>query len=157
MIYEEASWLERHRVAAYVVLYVQFLQMVLAFTVHPRVAMLTSTVQKALYNMMHFFFVFAILFLMLAFMANFLLGGRIHIFGTFGSACSSQVRMLFGEFIYADGVEVLSGTALVMYWLYAVSFMLIAACLQLFGVFWRLGALLSPKKQIPELLRRRYF
>ena len=146
VIYEEASWLERHRVAAYVVLYVQFLQMVLAFTVHPRVAMLTSTVQKALYNMMHFFFVFAILFLMLAFMANFLLGGRIHIFGTFGSACSAQVRMLFGEFIYADGVEVLSGTALVMYWLYAVSFMLIAACLQLFGVCWRLGALLSPKK-----------
>jgi hypothetical protein len=65
--------------------------------------------------------------------------------------------MLFGEFIYADGVEVLSGTALVMYWLYAVSFMLIAARLQLFGIFWRLGALLPPKKQIPELLRRRYF
>ena len=123
VIYEEASWLERHRVAAYVVLYVQFLQMVLAFNVHPRVAMLTSTVQKALYNMM----------------ANFLLGGRIHIFGTFGSACSAQVRMLFGEFIYADGVEVLSGTALVMYWLYAVSFMLIAACLRLFGVCWNPG------------------
>ena len=125
VIYEEASWLERHRIAAYAVLYIQFLQMVLAFNVHPRVAMLTSTVSKALYNMMHFFFVFAVLFLMLAFMANFLLGGRIHIFGTFGSACSAQVRMLFGEFIYADGVEVLSGSALVMYWLYAISFMLI--------------------------------
>jgi len=75
--------------------------------------------------MMHFFFVFAILFLMLAFMANFLLGGRIHIFGTFGEACSAQVRMLFGEFIYADGVEVLSGTSLIMYWLYAISFMLL--------------------------------
>eukprot|EP00435_Cladocopium_sp_Y103_P028877 s896_g7.t1 len=125
VIYEEADWLERHRIAAYIVLYVQFLQMVLAFNVHPRVAMLTSTIQKALHNMMHFFFVFAILFLMLAFMANFLLGGRIHVFGTFGEACSAQVRMLFGEFIYADGVEVLSGTALVMYWLYAVSFMLI--------------------------------
>lgn len=125
VIYEESSWLERHRIAAYVVLYVQFLQMVLAFNVHPRVAMLTSTIQKALFNMMHFFFVFAILFLMLAFMANFLLGGRIHLFGTFGGACSAQVRMLFGEFIYADGVEVLSGSALVMYWLYAISFMLI--------------------------------
>lgn len=125
VIYEEADWLERHRIAAYIVLYVQFLQMVLAFNVHPRVAMLTSTIQKALHNMMHFFFVFAILFLMLAFMANFLLGGRIHLFGTFGEACSAQVRMLFGEFIYADGVEVLSGTALVMYWLYAISFMLI--------------------------------
>lgn len=90
VIYEEASWLERHRIAAYAVLYIQFLQMVLAFNVHPRVAMLTSTVSKALYNMMHFFFVFAVLFLMLAFMANFLLGGRIHIFGTFGSACCSN-------------------------------------------------------------------
>ena len=126
MIYEEAAWLERHRIASYVVLYVQFLQMVLAFNVHPRVAMLTSTVQRALHNMMHFFFIFAILFLMLAFMANFLLGGRIHLFGTFGSACSAQIRMLFGEFIYAEGVEMLSGTSLAMYWLYAISFMLIA-------------------------------
>ena len=33
--------------------------------------------------------------------------------------------MLFGEFIYADGVEVLSGTSLIMYWLYAISFMLL--------------------------------
>lgn len=125
VIYEEAAWLERHRIASYVVLYVQFLQMVLAFNVHPRVAMLTSTVQRALHNMMHFFFIFAILFLMLAFMANFLLGGRIHLFGTFGSACSAQIRMLFGEFIYAEGVEMLSGTSLAMYWLYAISFMLI--------------------------------
>ena len=38
--------------------------------------------------------------------------------------------MLFGEFIYADGVEVLSGTALVMYWLYAISFMLIVAWIE---------------------------
>eukprot|EP00438_Fugacium_kawagutii_P023655 Skav206419 [mRNA] locus=scaffold292:360054:374362:+ [translate_table: standard] len=68
--------------------------------------------QRRWFNMMHFFFVFAILFLMLAFMANFLLGGRIHIFSTFGSACSAQVRMLFGEFIYADGVEALTGSAL---------------------------------------------
>ena len=45
VIYEEAAWLERHRIAAYVVLYVQFLQMVLAFNVHPRVEMLTSTIQ----------------------------------------------------------------------------------------------------------------
>jgi len=45
VIYEEADWLERHRIAAYIVLYVQFLQMVLAFNVHPRVAMLTSTIQ----------------------------------------------------------------------------------------------------------------
>ena len=43
----------------------------------------------------------------------------------YGEACSAQVRMLFGEFIYADGVEVLSGTALMMYWLYAISFMLL--------------------------------
>ena len=46
VIYEEADWLERHRIAAYIVLYVQFLQMVLAFNVHPRVAMLTSTITK---------------------------------------------------------------------------------------------------------------
>ena len=101
------------------------LNLSLFLSLHRRFLELWSSPRKALHNMMHFFFVFAILFLMLAFMANFLLGGRIHLFGTFGEACSAQVRMLFGEFIYADGVEVLSGTALVMYWLYAISFMLL--------------------------------
>ena len=36
VIYEESSWLERHRIAAYAVLYVQFLQMVLAFNCAPQ-------------------------------------------------------------------------------------------------------------------------
>jgi len=125
VIHEEVGWLERHRVASYVLMYFQFLQMVLYFNAHPRVAMLTKTVKGALLNMLHFFLVFTILFLMLAFMAHFLLGGQIQLFGTFGGACETQVRMLFGEFIFVDGAELLSGLSLAMYWLYAASFMLI--------------------------------
>ncbi|CAE7708978.1 pkd2, partial [Symbiodinium pilosum] len=125
VIYDEVGWLERHRVASYVLMYFQFLQMVLYFNAHPRVAMLTKTVKGALLNMLHFFLVFTILFLMLAFMAHFLLGGQIQLFGTFGGSCETQVRMLFGEFIFVDGAENLSGLSLAMYWLYAASFMLI--------------------------------
>jgi len=124
-IYHEVSWLEAHRVASYLLMYVQFLQMVLYFSAHPRVAMLTKTVNGALFNMLHFFLVFAILFLMLAFMAHFLLGGQIQLFSTFGGSCETQVRMLFGEFIFVDGAERLSGLAVGMYWIYAASFMLI--------------------------------
>ena len=36
VIYEEVGWLERHRVASYVLMYFQFLQMVLYFNAHPR-------------------------------------------------------------------------------------------------------------------------
>ncbi|CAE7233740.1 PKD2L1 [Symbiodinium sp. CCMP2592] len=124
-VYEEVEWLETHRLASYIMLYVQFLQAVLYFSAHPQVAMLTRTVKKALWNMVHFFVVFAILFLMLAFMAHFLLGGTVHLFGTFPDACATQVRMLFGEFIFVDGAEKLSGSMSVMYWVYAASFMLV--------------------------------
>ncbi|CAE7942203.1 pkd2, partial [Symbiodinium sp. KB8] len=124
-VYEEVEWLETHRLASYIMLYVQFLQAVLYFSAHPRVAMLTRTVKKALWNMVHFFVVFAILFLMLAFMAHFLLGGTVHLFGTFPAACATQVRMLFGEFIFVDGAEKLSGSMSAMYWVYAASFMLV--------------------------------
>eukprot|EP00931_Biecheleriopsis_adriatica_P027109 TRINITY_DN16357_c0_g1_i4.p1 TRINITY_DN16357_c0_g1~~TRINITY_DN16357_c0_g1_i4.p1 ORF type:complete len:854 (+),score=141.78 TRINITY_DN16357_c0_g1_i4:42-2603(+) len=124
-IAQEVGWLREHRVVSYSVCYVQFLQLVFYFNAHPRMAMLTSTVQKGLTNMIHFALLFGTLFLMLAFMSHWLLGGAIRSFETFGGAVETQTRMLFGEFIYVDGAEGLLGGLLILYWLYAVTFMIV--------------------------------
>mmetsp|Transcript_85476 Transcript_85476/g.161039 ORF Transcript_85476/g.161039 Transcript_85476/m.161039 type:complete len:1006 (+) Transcript_85476:73-3090(+) len=124
-IYEETSWLKQHRVVANIVLYVQFLQLIFYFSVHPKMAMLTDTIGKALTNIVHFLILFATLFFMLAFMAHWQLGEFITNFATFGDTVSAQGRMIFGEFIYASGAERLHGVMMFMYWLYAFTFLLI--------------------------------
>eukprot|EP00401_Gymnodinium_catenatum_P013702 CAMPEP_0117606730 /NCGR_PEP_ID=MMETSP0784-20121206/79859_1 /TAXON_ID=39447 /ORGANISM="" /LENGTH=499 /DNA_ID=CAMNT_0005409813 /DNA_START=135 /DNA_END=1634 /DNA_ORIENTATION=+ len=125
-IWQETSWLKRHRVAAYLVCYVQFLhQMIFYFASHDKMAVLTETVRKGLQDIFHFLAVFCILFFMLAFMAHWMLGEYIPDFGSFGDTISAQGRMIYGEFIYADGASELRGVMVVMYWLYAFTFMII--------------------------------
>mmetsp|Transcript_19642 Transcript_19642/g.45756 ORF Transcript_19642/g.45756 Transcript_19642/m.45756 type:complete len:913 (+) Transcript_19642:146-2884(+) len=124
-MYEETQWLLNHRCAAYLVVYVQFLQLIFYFSAHPKMAVLTSTINKAMGNIVHFLMLFFILFFMLAFMAHWMLGEHITVFGTYGDTISAQGRMIFGEFIYADGADELHGIYVVMYWLYAFTFMMI--------------------------------
>jgi len=124
-IYGETQWLLTHRIAIYLVLYMQFLQLILYFHAHPRMAMLTSTVAASLDMMFHFMILFTILFCMLAFMASWMLGGEVPAFKTYTEAIGSQGRMLFGEWIYADNADELFGGMVVMYWLYAITFMLV--------------------------------
>merc|ERR1719159_1256466 len=87
--------------------------------------MLTSTIKKAALNMIHFFVLFGVLFAMLGFMAHWLLGSKLHDFGTVQGAMSSQTKMLFGEYIYAEGAENLNDTLSKMYWVYALTFMIV--------------------------------
>merc|ERR1719408_348166 len=42
-----------------------------------------------------------------------------------GNAIEAQGRMIFGEFIYASGEEELHGVMIIMYWLYAFTFMIV--------------------------------
>merc|ERR1740123_1718689 len=119
---DATSWLNRQCIVATLVTYLQFLQMIFYFNAHPKMATLTSTVNKAMSNTLHFLLMFAILFLKLAFMAHWLLGGKIPVFRTFGGAISAQGRMLFGEFIYAGGADRLNAAGTAMYWLYAFTF-----------------------------------
>eukprot|EP00429_Kryptoperidinium_foliaceum_P065095 CAMPEP_0176071528 /NCGR_PEP_ID=MMETSP0120_2-20121206/35726_1 /TAXON_ID=160619 /ORGANISM="Kryptoperidinium foliaceum, Strain CCMP 1326" /LENGTH=938 /DNA_ID=CAMNT_0017405185 /DNA_START=33 /DNA_END=2849 /DNA_ORIENTATION=- len=125
MVYYESQWLMSHRIAIYIILYIQFAQLIAYFAVHPRLAMLTSTIAGALDHMFHFFMLFAVITLMLAFMASWMLGGDVHAFQTFGEAVASQGKMLFGEWIYADNADDLHGWMVAMYWLYAITFMLV--------------------------------
>eukprot|EP00449_Zooxanthella_nutricula_P048076 CAMPEP_0198596524 /NCGR_PEP_ID=MMETSP1462-20131121/143287_1 /TAXON_ID=1333877 /ORGANISM="Brandtodinium nutriculum, Strain RCC3387" /LENGTH=890 /DNA_ID=CAMNT_0044328165 /DNA_START=10 /DNA_END=2679 /DNA_ORIENTATION=+ len=125
LVYHETRWLMMHRIAIYIVLYVQFLQLVMYFDSHPRMAMLTSTLKKSLDNMFHFFFLFLLIFAMLGFTASWMLGGDVTAFATVGIALGSQTKMLFGEWIYADNADDLTGVMVAMYWIYALTFMLL--------------------------------
>mmetsp|Transcript_18300 Transcript_18300/g.57377 ORF Transcript_18300/g.57377 Transcript_18300/m.57377 type:complete len:610 (+) Transcript_18300:378-2207(+) len=124
-MHEENTWLERHCGIAYWVCYVQFLQMIFYFNAHPKMAVLTATVRTALSNLGHFAVLFSFLYLMLGFMAHWMLGPHLKEFGTMSNTVRSQARMLAGEFIQANQAEALRGQMLAMYWLYAMTFLLV--------------------------------
>mmetsp|Transcript_17844 Transcript_17844/g.32328 ORF Transcript_17844/g.32328 Transcript_17844/m.32328 type:complete len:794 (-) Transcript_17844:100-2481(-) len=122
---DETDWHANHRCAAYVVIYMQFLQLIFYFSAHPKMGVLTATVSRAMTNIIHFLLLFGLLFLMLAFMAHWMLADHIPEFATFGDTVAAQSRMIYGEFIYASGADDLHGLYVVMYWLYASTFMLV--------------------------------
>merc|ERR1740129_246999 len=124
-IYEETTWLKGMKIGAYVVLYIQFLQLILYMSAHPKLGVLTETIRKALVHLLHFFFLFGAIFASLAFVAFWMLGEQLRPFQSFGNSMETQARMMFGEFIYADGAHHLSDSFTAMYWVYACSFMLI--------------------------------
>jgi hypothetical protein len=101
------------------------MQLILYFGLHPKMAVLTNTIWKATDQMVHFLLLFGILFVKLAFLAHWMLGEKIEEFGSFPDALSSQGRMIFGEFIYASKAGDLSGARMAMYWIYAMTFMLL--------------------------------
>lgn len=124
-LYAETNWLTQHRIVAYGICYVQFLQLVFYFDAHPKMALITDTVGKAASGIIHFLMLFSTLFFMMAFMAHWMLGEQVPSFGTYAETIQSQVMMFVGEFIEADGVEQLDFTMMLMYWLYAGTFMLL--------------------------------
>jgi len=124
-IYAETSWLKRQRIVAYIVCYIQFLQLIFYFNAHPKMGVLTATVYRALDQTFHFLLLFSVLFLMLGFMAHWMLGEILEEFGSFNEALISQSRMVFGEFIQASRAPELQGSMKAMYWIYAATFMLV--------------------------------
>lgn len=117
------SWMMSQRQAAYAVMCVQFLQVILYMSAHPKMAVLTDTIYGAGIHLIHFVIIFAALFLMLGWMAHWMFGDYIQGFSTFSKTMETQVRIFFGEFIYADGAELLSDRMSSAYWTYAATFM----------------------------------
>eukprot|EP00927_Polykrikos_kofoidii_P082311 TRINITY_DN8153_c0_g1_i1.p1 TRINITY_DN8153_c0_g1~~TRINITY_DN8153_c0_g1_i1.p1 ORF type:complete len:1222 (-),score=229.65 TRINITY_DN8153_c0_g1_i1:120-3785(-) len=124
-IYDVTAWMNRHRLVIYVILYVQFIQLIMYFNAHPNIALLTSTVRKALSGIVHFLFVFVLVFTGLAFIAHWMLAEHIEAYKSMPGAFASQGRMIFGEFIQPGGAERLSGSHAFVYYLYAVTFALV--------------------------------
>merc|ERR1719359_1207753 len=125
-VYYTTGWYSRHYIGAYCVIYVQFIQLIMYFNVHPRMALLTNTIKSGIDHMLHFLLLFAILFCFLAFMAHWMFGPDLDIFQTFPQTISEQVRILFGEYLVAgEGMKSLTGTIFGIYILYFITFMFI--------------------------------
>merc|ERR1719221_898530 len=113
------------KLAAYLVLYMQFVQLILYLSAHPKLGVLTATIYRAAGHLANFFILFWLTFLSLGFVAHWMLGEYIPAFATFGGTVESQTRMLYGEFIYAAGAEHLTSGYNAVYWLYAGTYMLV--------------------------------
>jgi len=138
--------------------YMQFLQLIFYFNAHPKMAVLTATIAKAGSEIIHFLMLFGILFCMLSFIAYWQIGTQLSTFATFGDALSGQARMLFGEFIYASGAENLHASDMILYWLYAFTFMLLMFFTLLnFFLAIIVDAFVAVKEEIGELVAVRGF
>ena len=124
-IYGEVRWVQSMRIACFLMCYVQFVQLTTYFNAHPRMAVLTKTFSKRIDLMVHVFIVFLVPFFMRAFMAYWLFGQLVAVFQDWGTTIESQARMIFGAFLLPDGAEHLYGKQRAMYWLYALTFLLV--------------------------------
>jgi hypothetical protein len=127
-VYYTTAWYSRHYIVSYCVIYVQFVQLIMYFNVHPRMALLTNTIKNGIDHMFHFLLLFAILFCFLAFMAHWMFGPDLDIFQTFPQTISEQVRILFGEYLVAgEGMKNLYGPMFGIYVLYFITFMFVVS------------------------------
>lgn len=129
LIYGTVSSVKDLRSTAFLVLYALFLQCILYFNAHPRMAILTATLEKAFSDMAHFLTLFMFLFAFLAFLAYFQFGDQVDEYKSFSDAFESQVLMIFGEFLYTSNAgDRLSPPSqqYTFYWIYAGTFLLIA-------------------------------
>ena len=74
-------------------------------------------------EMAHFFFVFAILFVVLAFVGHWQFASMLpEEFGTMGKAFEWQFMMIIGEFPFDGWRELGDSTQMMMYWVYLILF-----------------------------------
>ena len=133
-------------------------QVILYFNVHPRMVVPTSTMMKRLDYMFHFLLLFFVLFLVLAFMSFWMFRESLSGFQDFGTTLESQIRLLGGASIIADEVEEMHGDMHAMYWLYALTF-LIVIFLTLLNFFPAIGvdAFVMVKAEIANQATENYF
>mmetsp|Transcript_23437 Transcript_23437/g.54597 ORF Transcript_23437/g.54597 Transcript_23437/m.54597 type:complete len:1028 (-) Transcript_23437:67-3150(-) len=124
-IYEETTWLYRHRIAIFAVCYAQFLQLIFYFAAHPRLALLTSTIGYGADTMVHFAGLFISIFLFLAFMGHWMLGGDLEPLRDFYHTLTYMVNMFYGDELLPEGTDKLPVAMQVMAWIFGITFLLV--------------------------------
>eukprot|EP00403_Amphidinium_massartii_P024999 CAMPEP_0178391464 /NCGR_PEP_ID=MMETSP0689_2-20121128/11178_1 /TAXON_ID=160604 /ORGANISM="Amphidinium massartii, Strain CS-259" /LENGTH=1125 /DNA_ID=CAMNT_0020012011 /DNA_START=11 /DNA_END=3385 /DNA_ORIENTATION=- len=124
-IYEDTNELYRWRCIAYVICYLQFIQLILYFNAHPKVAMLTATLHRSYPQLEPFVFVFSCVVLFLGFMAHWMLGADVVEFKTIVESLVSVVKMLYGEFLTPDGLDEIHAEMEIIFYIYALTFLII--------------------------------
>lgn len=105
---------------AYMLLCVMFMRLVLYFSLHPRMAVLTATLSRIADGMFHFLIYFLLVFLFLAYVGywRFSVDNFVS-FGTFSKTFYTQFQMLCGNFPFPSNVP---GTD---YYLYLALFVMV--------------------------------
>ena len=116
------------RVTAYILILVSFFRVVAYLRVHPRIAVLYKTVEVAVDDLVHFFAVFGLLYMVLAFIAMWMFGADNPKYGSLGQAVLTQYEMLLGDMPWPESEQVqnfmLFMTYLVLYGLIVVFILL---------------------------------
>lgn len=113
------------RTFGYWVVIICFFRVVVYMRVHPRIAILYKTVEKGFGDLYHFIITFAMLYMVLAWLANWSFGDKMAEYGTLNMAIYKQFDMLLGGFSLPDtGFELLFGMYSVIYFFVVFSLLL---------------------------------
>eukprot|EP00927_Polykrikos_kofoidii_P019973 TRINITY_DN19397_c0_g1_i1.p1 TRINITY_DN19397_c0_g1~~TRINITY_DN19397_c0_g1_i1.p1 ORF type:complete len:951 (+),score=136.76 TRINITY_DN19397_c0_g1_i1:59-2911(+) len=123
LLHESAEELDVIHLILFITVLIQGVQALIYFHAHPRTAVLSATMQRAMERLCYLAVLFVPFFFFLAFLAFWMFGFRLVTFANFGQALTSQLRMLYGDFLRAPGVPGLGDADAAMYWIHAVVFL----------------------------------
>lgn len=109
-------------VFGYVVIAMQIVQLFMYLHVHPRIAVMNMALVRAMKAVSHCAAAMVAIYFTFAFAAHWLFGQQLDAFRTYGRALIQQLRMIYGNTVYADGVDDLPSSLSTCYWLYVVAF-----------------------------------
>lgn len=120
--------LKAHRVVSFVMIYMQFILLMLYFAAHPRIGVITSTIAKAYDHLFHFMVVLLQSFGSLGLIAYFMFAPDLQLFMSAKNTFLSQCKLLFGQWVQEQEGATMSSDALdtvrfSFYWLYVMTFM----------------------------------
>lgn len=119
---EALNWL---CLACFLVAMVQGVQWVMSlYDAHPGIATTALALRRAFSALLHLAVLLVVVFFIVAFLFHWMLGRSMSESETFGQALASQLRIAYGEYIYLPGAARLEQGALIVYWIYAVIFLI---------------------------------
>jgi len=89
---------QNHRLWARILVLLFFVRIVIYMRVHPRIAILYSTLIEMYMDFMHFLLLATTLYCVLAFLGTWSFGDKVADFGDFQTSLYTQFRMIVGEF-----------------------------------------------------------
>lgn len=123
----EAETLNWFCLMCYVVGSLQLAQLVVYFhEAHPGMALFTKVMQRALMSLLHLLVLLLLFYVLLAFLLHWMFGRSLAESETFGRGITSQLKMIYGDYVRLPGVTSLDDDAATAYWIYAVIFMTVA-------------------------------
>merc|ERR1719491_2404879 len=118
---------EMHRMCMRILILLFFARVVIYMRVHPRIAILYSTLLQMSLDFMHFLILFCTLYVVLAFLAMWSFGDFMPDFASLQIACYTQFRMIVGEFNLPSGKN--SGTIASIAVYYIIYFLMVFSLL----------------------------